>query len=1508
MTMQYTNRVLITFLVLLISTLSAQTISPIQVTLGPSQSQQFAVSNAGAGSLVWTISPTAAGRIQYGLYTAPSLISAATNVTVTARNTSGTILNALITLQPPVTVSVLPAWITLSNGQSANFTGGVTGSTNTALTWTASYGTITSSGVYTVPVNLTTSQNATITARSVADPTKSATATIALVPTVAVVLAPALTSLTGGQNTALNGIVYGTANNAIVWSMSPQTGTLSNGVYTAPNPVPSAGTVTITATSQAYPTKSASTVISLVPITVSVSPTSGSLSGGQKITLTPKVTGSSNTALSWTLSPAVGSVNAGVYTAPSSITSSQKVTVTATSSADATKSASAIISLTASSVSTSISPTSASLNGGNSATFKATVSGSSNTSVTWKMSPSVGTLSGGVYTAPATVSSSQTVTVTATSAADTTKSASATVTLVPVSVSVSPGSASLSAGQSKTFQASVSGSSNTGVTWSMSPSVGTLSGGVYTAPSSVSSAQTITITATSSADSTKKATATVSLAASPTVSVSVSPTTASLSAGQSVTVTPTVSGSSNTSVNWSLSPQVGSVSSGVYTAPSQVLLQQSVTVTATSAADPTKTASAVVTLIPTLSIVVSPTSASLSGGQTVQLSASLSGTTNPNVTWSLSPSVGSLSNGLYQAPSTVTSQQTVKVTATAAADSTKSASATITLMPPTNVGVSPSTVSLGAGQSAQFSATVGGVSSTAVSWTLSPSVGTVTNGNYTAPSSITSNQTVTLTAASTANPTQTAQATISLTTAQVTASVSPASVALNASQTQQFTATGLGTTQNWSVSPSGVGSISGTGFYTAPSSVATQSNVTITATNASDSTKSASAVVTLNASAQSSQNGPSTITLPIEVVGASGTTASATFNIPSSANPSGLVLWLKIHGLRTETQASVQVNGGSWQAINSAGVTLLGLANNFGGIGGGFHTLTMTMPTTSLQTGSNTVTFKFNGTDGRVSGFRVIGLNVQDASGNSLLPDSTFLWDDPNNWQPPSSSASDIAAGQTLWRTASLITPGPSGTKSIKAHCMDCHAQDGRDLKYFNYSNASIRARSVFHGLTSQQGDQIASYIRSLNVPNPGRPWNPPYQPGPGLDSKPVSDWAAGAGIDAVLDDDADAMPFLTPGGSPANWGATQDLNPHEIPIAIQFPDWNSWLPPVHPLDGLATFANSSCNSAYSNLRNSLQPNSASAYYYALQYFGIFTINCDQKFLSPISINATWTAALSSAVYSTGLWEMVKLWEVNQEFGLEGMANVPFGSKANSRGWYTQQAFDTSPKILNVPIGPGIGNGAKSTWHYIGYTWYHVQLVLNDGQGQLTDRPIDYGYAASSVKDLSWSTGNLPFASLEMLWVIKALQGYTLNGGGPHPKPGTYGFSPPQLSPLNLVDPAFTTVWSATSPSERVQLTTDYVKSWFAQLTSFSVSDYYNGKDGNGRPWASATENPQTGDYGSQFGGQIWFVLPRLRYAGVDPNLTYQITAWAKTLWPAANWALNQSATCNSHGTCTSDK
>ena len=161
-------------------------------------------------------------------------------------------------------------------------------------------------------------------------------------------------------------------------------------------------------------------------------------------------------------------------------------------------------------VSLAISPTGASLTSGASQQFSAKVQGTGNTAVSW--SASAGNISStGMFTAPV-VHNNTSVSVTATSVADTSKNASANVAVTPagtVSVSVSPAAATLTAGGSQQFTATVQGTTNSAVTWSAS--AGTISSvGLFTAPQ-VSSATTVSIVATSAADTTKQASASVAV-------------------------------------------------------------------------------------------------------------------------------------------------------------------------------------------------------------------------------------------------------------------------------------------------------------------------------------------------------------------------------------------------------------------------------------------------------------------------------------------------------------------------------------------------------------------------------------------------------------------------------------------------------------------------------------------------------------------------------------------------------------------------------------------------------------------------------------------------------------------------------------------------------------------------------------------------------------------------------------------------------------------------------------
>jgi len=127
-----------------------------------------------------------------------------------------------------------------------------------------------------------------------------------------------------------------------------------------------------------------------------------------------------------------------------------------------------------------------------------------------------------------------------------------------------------------------------------------------------------------------------------------------------------------------------------------------------------------------------------------------------------------------------------------------------------SVNVTPATASLFNSQTQQFAATVISAGSTAVTWTIEPNVGTITaNGLYTAPSSITSTQSVTVTATSVADATKSGSAIVTLNPpAPPVITQQPQNATAVAGQNAIFnvTATGLGLTYQWQIMAPGAGS------------------------------------------------------------------------------------------------------------------------------------------------------------------------------------------------------------------------------------------------------------------------------------------------------------------------------------------------------------------------------------------------------------------------------------------------------------------------------------------------------------------------------------------------------------------------------------------------------------------------------------------------------------------------------------------------------------------------------
>ena len=156
-----------------------------------------------------------------------------------------------------------------------------------------------------------------------------------------------------------------------------------------------------------------------------------------------------------------------------------------------------------------------------------------------------------------------------------------------------------------------------------------------------------------------------------------------------------------------------------------------------------------------VSVSVVPAHTIVQVGRKQQFVATVSNATNNSVMWYVNKIKGGNSSygtidaiGLYTAPASVPTSGTVEVTAVSAADSTKSASASVSLVAaasPVAVVISPASASVQGGLTQQFTAQVSGASNTSVNWLVngakggSSTYGTISStGLYTAPACPTS--------------------------------------------------------------------------------------------------------------------------------------------------------------------------------------------------------------------------------------------------------------------------------------------------------------------------------------------------------------------------------------------------------------------------------------------------------------------------------------------------------------------------------------------------------------------------------------------------------------------------------------------------------------------------------------------------------------------------------------------------------------------------------------------------
>ena len=240
-----------------------------------------------------------------------------------------------------------------------------------------------------------------------------------------------------------------------------------------------------------------------------------------------------------------------------------------------------------------------------------------------------------------------------------------------VAVTLDASSVAVTTGLRHAFTATVTGTSDTRVEWSVQePNGGTVdSSGNYTAPATPGEYHVV---ATSLADTSRSAAVSVSAVNPPSIT-SFSASSNEVPSGQTVMLTAVFSGGTAT-----VDHGIGAVTSGTPVATGPLAQNQVYVLTVTNAAGTSAVSGVAVVVDGQIAVAVVPPSATVAQGQTLRFSAVVGGALQTGVSWSVAEQgAGSIANdGTYTPP---THGGTFHVVATSNADPSRTARAEVTV-------------------------------------------------------------------------------------------------------------------------------------------------------------------------------------------------------------------------------------------------------------------------------------------------------------------------------------------------------------------------------------------------------------------------------------------------------------------------------------------------------------------------------------------------------------------------------------------------------------------------------------------------------------------------------------------------------------------------------------------------------------------------------------------------------------------------------------------------------------
>ncbi|MDX1439480.1 MAG: Ig-like domain-containing protein, partial [Rubricoccaceae bacterium] len=413
-------------------------------------------------------------------------------------------------------------------------------------------------------------------------------------------------------------------------------------------------------------------------------------------------------------------------------------------------------------------------------------------------------------------------------------------------------------------------------------------------------------------------------------------------------------------------------------------------------------------------------------------------------------------------------------------------------------------------------------------------------------------------------------------------------------------------------------------------------------------------------------------------------------------------------------------------------------------------------------------------------------------------------------------------------------------------------------------------------------------------------------------------------------------------------WGNRLDIQ--NQPIALQLPDWNNWLPDVHPLDvyGFDAFASTEPWQYHLEMYSRLDTPSEvqdeiDEYRNSIISEGIERTGIEEVFSR--LMNAHDLSRLPEYDYETDpvahflarlsyhQWQSVKTWEVVNKFDLQDLGSALYEGLENHASWHhggepvralgsrlmdttpffwpmpNNTVFDMAPHKNGKPYFAEEGAYGQNEFMNSMYSglWYEVQILITRGlTGVMANNgggPIDWAYQNAFV-------GVPENVGVSQFWrrirtraiAVQTHNNYWMSrttgmGGmdcqcGQMPKPSNFyevwGFFPGS-------DGAN---WSGKTASNQI-LARAAAEEFLGELFEFRTSIPYdllpvNGDDHNYYEDQDYTPTAYPGN-SYYFDNYTWAnntyrVLPILQAWGTRASLIDDIAHWGESMWPNGDW------------------